>query len=104
VLLKFDPLFEKPVPQKLLGLGRLSEAKEEDSFSDLVLKDFDIEQQQFSFGQESAAGVSFSNIDELPRYLTLKNANSMNVDIMKDISSQNDKIDSNLECEDIKQR
>lgn len=107
VLLKFDPLFERPVHQQksALGLGRLSEAQEEDSFSDLVLKDFNIEPQQHSFElRNHSSGDSFATTDAFQQQLLSQsnNARDMNVDIMKDIPTQNDKIDSNLECEDIK--
>lgn len=102
MLLKFDPLFEKPVPLK--QLSRLPEAKEEESFSDLMLKDIDIKQNSFDQENKSVGNLSFSNIDEYNKSSSSNNAKSMSIDIMKDISSQNDKIDSNLECEDIKLR
>ncbi|KAG5682010.1 hypothetical protein PVAND_011405 [Polypedilum vanderplanki] len=100
VLLKFDPLFEKPVP--LQQLSRLSEAKEEESFSDLMLKEIDINQNSFDQDNKLVGNLTFSNIDEYNTSSSSNNAKSMNVDIMKDISSQHNKIDSNLECEDIK--
>lgn len=104
VLSNFDPFFTKQVPvSKTSAQSRLSSTKEEESFSELSLKNIRVEQVRANQGNRSAEN-SFT--EEFSQLISLDNANvkDMSVEIMKDINitSESDKIDPNIEPEDIK--
>ncbi|CAG9803787.1 unnamed protein product [Chironomus riparius] len=97
VLLKFDPLLAKPIPQTTSNFEKLAE--EDELASETISKDPIIE----CHSQETRSiENSFSSIaDEFPQLIPL-DTKDMSVEIMKDIASENEKQINNLDCEEIK--
>ena len=129
VLLKFDPLLAKPVPQTTSNFEKLAEedelvteetvqehpekhilqaasnleklVEEDELVSETIHEDSLTEYQQ----QETRSiENSFSSVaDEFPQLIP-SDIKDMSVEIMKDISSDNEKQINNLDCEEIKLR
>jgi hypothetical protein len=99
VLLKFDPLLAKPVPQAATNFEKLAE--EDELVSETVQENPIAECQQ---QETKSIENSFSSVaDEFPQLIPF-DIKDMSVEIMKDISSDNEKQISNLDCEEIKLR
>ncbi|XP_070493429.1 putative leucine-rich repeat-containing protein DDB_G0290503 isoform X2 [Chironomus tepperi] len=97
VLLKFDPLLAKPIPQATTNFEKLAE--EDELVSETVPKDSTTELQ---LQETKSAENSFSSVaDEFPQLIPL-DTKDMSVEIMKDIASENEKQIDNLDCEEIK--
>jgi len=135
VLLKFDPLLAKPVPQTASNFEKLAEEDElvsetvqEDSIAEcqhpenpiiqtasnlekLVEEDELVsetvhEDSLAEYQQQETRIIenSFSSVaDEFPQLIP-SDIKDMSVEIMKDISSDNEKQINNLDCEEIKLR
>ena len=103
VLLKFDPLLAKPIPQVVSSnFEKLTE--EDENLIETTPKDSQADcQQQLKEETRSIENSFSSTVDEFPQLIPLDNKD-MSVEIMKDIASENEKQINNLDCEEIKLR
>lgn len=101
VLLKFDPLLAKPVPQ--VTSPNFPKLVEEDELSSSINKEENRQQQQQQEEHNKESSELSRLIDDFSQLIPLDNK-AMSVEIMKDIVSENEKQINNLECEETKLR